>query len=336
MLFRPGDAAAHPPYGMPVDRGGNVYFSDLEAVWKLAPDGRLSLFRPAVPARHVHELAITPDGAVEGDQNSYDPATERFYSGLWRRTMDGRETEPVPLTETAPAGFGVWQDRSGNRYASHWPSNQDQRTMLTRRRPDGRSELLFSVGKPTRRSHSSVGSVGPMAFPADGSVLFADGPLLRRLASNGTVSLVYRGGRGSSLRSLALAGDGRVLAADMGARTVIAIGSDGRAETLFTERENWLPTGVATALGRLFVLEANGDHHDYVNRVRVVEVRNGASRVVAAPGAKAAAPTLRPAQSRAGEAGGTNGRATAAAAAVAAALAAGAAMLGMRRRRKSA
>jgi hypothetical protein len=327
-------AFSHPPYALPVDASGNVYFSDLEAVWRLAPGGRLSLFRPGTENSHVHELAIAPDGALEGDLNRYEPSTERYFSGLWRRTMDGRETRPVPLTESAPAGFGVWQDGRGNRYASHWPSNEDRRTMLTRRTPDGRAQLVFAVGRPTPARHPTVESVGPMAFAGDGSVFFADGAMLRRLGPDGKVSLVYRGTGESSLRGLAMAPDGRVLAADMGARSIVAIGAEGRAETLYRERAEWLPTAVAAPQGRLLVLEANADYHDYVNRVRVVEVKDGDSRVVAAPGAEAAA---QPAAAAADFTGGNHeqsGWATAIIVAAVAALAAGAALLALRRRRQ--
>ena len=92
-------AMAHPPFGLVVDPTGNIYFSDLETVWRLSPDGQLSVFRAAVPETHVHELALAPDGAIEGDQNHYDPATERFYTGLWRRTPTGEEQQVVSLTE---------------------------------------------------------------------------------------------------------------------------------------------------------------------------------------------------------------------------------------------
>lgn len=84
-------SAAHPPYGLVADEAGNAYFSDLETVWRLSADGRLSVFRPHVPETHVHALARAPDGSIEGDQNRYDPSTERFYSGLWRRGADGAE-----------------------------------------------------------------------------------------------------------------------------------------------------------------------------------------------------------------------------------------------------
>lgn len=282
--------AAHPPYGLVADPAGNFYFSDLETVWRLSADGKLSVFRAPVPETHVHTLALAPDGAIEGDQNRYEPATQRFYSGLWRRTLAGAERAIVPLTDRAPAGAGLWQDRAGNRYTSQWLSSADRRMVLLRRQPEGRVEIMFdeSGGAP-RPSQATVESVGGMAFGADGGLFFANRGVLRRLAPDGNVTTIYEGGNGSNLRGLTVAPDGRVLAADMGAKAVLAVGADGIASTLYREAEPWLPTAVALSGDRLLVLEANAEPTEYEDRVRVIEVTKQGGRVVAQP----ARPALR-------------------------------------------
>jgi hypothetical protein len=277
-------AEAHPPYALVADPQGNVYFSDLETVWRLSPDGQLSLFRPHVPQTHVHALALAQDGAIVGDQNRYDPAADRFYSGLWRRSLQGVERPLVPMTERPPAGSGVWHDKSGNRYTSQWLSSADRRMVLLRRRPNGSVDVLFdeSGGLP-RPPQPTVESVGGMAFSADGSLFFTNGSVLRRLSPTGRVAKLYDGGSKSSLRGLAAAPDGRVLAADMGEKTVVAIAPDGSVSTLYREMAAWSPTAVALAGGRLLVLEANEDPYQYEDRVRVVEVVDHRGTVVASP-----------------------------------------------------
>ena len=277
-------AIAHPPYGLVVDRNGAIYFSDLETVWRLSQDGRLSVFRPAVAGTHVHELALAPNGAIEGDQNRYDPATERFYTGLWSRTPEGVERAIVPMTERPPPGAGVTQDQDENRYVTQWISNDDRRTQLLRRTPGARVDLLFdeTEGK-ARHTTASVAGVGGTALGAGGSLYFAAGNRLRRWDPDGAVRTIYQGSSGSSLRGLAAASDG-VLAADMGSKTVMAIAADGRATTLYRETGPWLPTAVILANGRLSVLEANADARDYDNRVRLIEVTNGRARLIALPG----------------------------------------------------
>ncbi len=51
-------ASAHPASGIVLDRAGNIYFSDLETIWKIDTNRRLSIFRAGVRGRHVHELSI--------------------------------------------------------------------------------------------------------------------------------------------------------------------------------------------------------------------------------------------------------------------------------------
>lgn len=285
-------ALAHPPYGLVVDRHGDIYFSDLETVWRLSADGQLSVFRPAVPDTHVHERALAPSGSIEGDQNRYDPATQRYYTGLWSRTPAGVERAIVPMTERPPVGAGVVQDSAGNRFVTRWISNDDRRTQLLRRRPGGEVDLLFDETKGAGPAKSvSIAGVGGMAFAIDGSLYFAAGNELRRLASEGTVNKTYKGAADGSLRGLAATTDG-VLAADMGAKAVLAITADGTATILYRETRAWLPTAVGRADGRLLVLEANADAYDYDNRVRLIEVADGRANIIASP-SDARTPTSR-------------------------------------------
>ncbi|HEY0414014.1 MAG TPA: hypothetical protein VGD66_12830 [Allosphingosinicella sp.] len=330
-------AASHPPYGLVVDRGGNIYFSDLEAVWRVAPDGRASLFRPGEEGVHVHELALAPDGSIEGDLNRYDPATEIFSSAIWRRPAQGRENWVLAPTPAPPKGIGLWQDRAGNRYTAQWVSNKDRRTMLFRRSPDGRVTLLYGPrDKAARFREAIVSSIGGMTFPADGSLIFADGRALRRVAPGGASTRVYEGPAGASLRGLAAAPDGRILAADWGRRIVLAVSAQGKAETLYASPTGWLPTAAALAGPRLLVLEANADPYDNAHRMRLVEVKDRRGTVIAGPkGAVAAAPSATARAAEPERRAGTGTIAAMAAIAVAAAALAGVAVRRLRDSRKA-
>jgi sugar lactone lactonase YvrE len=122
-----------------------------------------------------------------------------------------------------------------------------------------------------------------MAFSSDGTLFFADGGVLRRLSANGTVTVIYNGGKESRLRGLATAPRGGVLAADMMAKTVLRFDPEGRVSTLYRATDKWLPTAVALADERLLVLEANADSYEYDDRVRVIEVIDGRAKVIARP-----------------------------------------------------
>lgn len=324
LLVVPAALPAHPPYSLVVDEGGNAYFSDLEAVWKLAPDGRLSLFRPAVADKHVHELVLA-GGAIEGEQNEYDPATQTHRAAIWRRTLDGRETWVVAPTTAAPKGMGIHRDRAGNRYVAQWVDNKDRRTMLFRRAPDGRLALLYGPADEAAKFRAVLASsVGGMVFTVDGSAFFADGRALRRVDAAGKAATLYEGPGNAVLRGLALGADGRILAADAGRKAVFAISRKGEETRVYASPPGWIATAAAEVRGKLLVLEANADPYDYVRRMRVVEAAGGGPRVLAEPwqGASKTAPQPDAARRR-GRLGFVFPAAVAAAAAAAAAIAMG-------------
>ena len=284
LLLWTAAATAHPPYSLVEDRQGNVYFSDLETVWRLAPDGRLERFRPRAGDSHVHELALAPDGAVEGDSNRYDASTQTYWTAVWRRTPNGREIWVMRWTTAPPKGMGLLQDKHGNRYTAQWRSNDDRRTMLFRRTRGGKVELLHGDARAAARFRQSApSSIGGMAWLADGSLVFADSRVLRRFTPGAPLATLYQGGPGANFRGVAAAADSRVLAADMGRREVVAVSADGRADILYRSPPEWLPTAALQARGRLLVLEANADPYQYQDRVRVVAVRGGAAQEVARP-----------------------------------------------------
>jgi hypothetical protein len=289
ILLAATAASAHPPYGIVSDQKGRVYFTDLEQVWRIEPDGKVALFRPGVEGVHVHELALAPNGDVIGVQNAYDSGRDEYSSGNWRRTPDGRESWPVPMARFAPNGSGPTLDRAGNSYVTQWVSNDDHRVMLFRRSPSGRVDLLFGDPRVASRFRSEMAAdVGGLALAPDGAVIFADGTLVRRVGPGGEASVLFDGGAGATLRGLALAPDGTILIADLAGHRLVSIAPDGTATILYRGTPGWGPTGVALVGGRVLVLEAEEDPSFHSHLVRVVEVAGGKARVVAAPGSPAA------------------------------------------------
>jgi hypothetical protein len=107
------EALAHPAWGIAVDREGQVYFSDLKNVWKVDARGKLSVFRAGADT-HTHELNVDEAGNVYGADNSYDPATKRFFSAVWKMTPAGNFTYLLAPTDDPPEGTSIWRDREGN------------------------------------------------------------------------------------------------------------------------------------------------------------------------------------------------------------------------------
>lgn len=102
--FLAGRVSAHPAWGIVVDRNNQIYFSDLETIWKVDARGKLTVFRAGVSGRHAHELSIGEDGNLYGADNSYEPSTRRFFSAVWKMTpAGGARRSPLARRPGEPA-----------------------------------------------------------------------------------------------------------------------------------------------------------------------------------------------------------------------------------------
>ncbi len=268
-----GTAAAHPATGIVVDRKGQVYFSDLETVWKFDALGKLSIFRSGVSGRHVHELTIDDLGNIYGEDVSYESATEKWISDVWRMTPEGALTYLLAPTTDPPRGLTMWRDREGNTYFIDQNNHLKQRTLLLRRTPDGivstfaGSAYGHRDGKGTDAQFSSVGG---MAFGPDGSLYLTDGTYVRRVAMDGSVTTLAKdlnsrtsedkptlfGGLYGSLAGLTVSSNGTVYVADAGNRRLLRISHDGKVNVLLRTDPPYFPNGVfATPAGEVYVLE---------------------------------------------------------------------------------
>lgn len=271
ILF-PATTQAHPASGIVVDRAGNIFFSDLETIWKFDTNGKLTVFRKGERGRHVHELAIDEQDNVYGADVSYNPATEGWISDVWKMTPEGRFVYLLEPTETPPRGWSIWRDRAGNMYFIDQNNHTKRETLLLRRGPDGSVVTLAggAYGHADGRGNlPKFGSVGGMAFGADGSLYLTDGEFLRRVAMDGTVTtlasdLLSRtpedsprlfAGQHGSLAGLGVDPGGNVYVADTGNRRLLKVNNDGKVQVILRSDPPYFPTGVASAGTNLYVLE---------------------------------------------------------------------------------
>ncbi|HEV7857709.1 MAG TPA: hypothetical protein VGO91_03595 [Pyrinomonadaceae bacterium] len=263
------DALAHPSWGIVVDRHHQVYFSDLENIWKIDAQGRLKMFRHGVSGKHTHDLRMDEDGNLYGEDLSYEPATQRYTSSLWKMTPAGELTYILAPTTDPPQGMSLWRDRDGNMYSALWKSNSEHELLILKRTPDGRvSTLLGSPEAVSRLRQDVLYSLGGMAFGRDGSLYLTDGLSVRKLTMDGTVTTLTRNltveqpadnpmGSGPEIRLLGLAVDaqGNVLTADYSNRRVLKIAPGQEAATLMRTEPPWSPAGVAVSGSDLYILE---------------------------------------------------------------------------------
>ena len=232
------EAQAHPASGIVVDRRGQVYFSDLETVWKIDAQGRLTVFRPGVSGRHVHELSIDEQDNIYGADVSYE--SQKWVSDVWKMTPEGKLTYLLEPTTNPPRGMSIWRDRDGNMYLVDQNNHLKKQTLLLRRAPDGNvttfagSSYGHADGRGTQARFSSVGG---MAFGTDRSLYLTDGISVRRVSDDGNVTTIasdlnFRtpadkptlfGGSYGDLAGLTADANGNVYVADAGNRRLLKI-----------------------------------------------------------------------------------------------------------------
>lgn len=294
------NARAHPASGIVVDAQGRIHFSDLETVWRLDAQGRLTVFRPGVSGRHVHELTIDAEGNVYGADVSYE--SQKWISAVWRRTPEGRETYLVAPTDNPPRGLSIWRDAEGNNYFVEQNNHTKRETLLLKRSPRGDVSTLAGGAyghADGKGAQARFASVGGMTFGGDGSIYLSDGATLRRVSTDGTVrtlatkldekfaddtSVGYGG-----LFGLTVDGGGTTYVADYGNRRVLKITPDGKVSRALRAESLWSPTGVvATHDGKVLVLEVRFMPVDIYTGPRVRELSaDGSVRVLTVVGPKA-------------------------------------------------
>jgi sugar lactone lactonase YvrE len=261
---------AHPATGIVVDSKKNIYFSDLETVWRVDQSGQLTIFRPGDKGRHVHELAIDKDDNIYGADISY--VSEKFISSVWKMTPNGDLTYLLEPMADLPRGMSLWFDAQGNMYWVDQNNHTKTRTLLLRREPNGTVSTLAGsayghadgIGTQAR-----FGSIGGMTFGPDGNIYLTDSDSVRKVTMDGTVTTLAKeltvrtskdyptlfGGNHGSLAGLTVANDGTVFVADSGNRRVLRV-MKGKVDVVLRSEPPFFPTGAAaTASGEVYVLE---------------------------------------------------------------------------------
>lgn len=252
----------HPGVGIVRDAQGNVYYTDLEQVWKIAPDGSRSV---AVPRVHTHELVLDRDGNLYGEHLWYEgEESNRWGHYVWRLGPDGSlqtilGPRPGFLTDY---DYSFVRDETGTMY---WADRD--RGEIRRRNPDG-----------TVETHARGGfrQAGWMTASREGTLYLTHGGNLLKVARDGQISVVARDLHERSLTQLQVSerhnlmglwldSRGNVYVAVWGGRLVKRVTTDGVVSTVTRAGLGWGPTGGLVAPdGTLWILETS-----LTNAVRV-------------------------------------------------------------------
>jgi hypothetical protein len=269
-------AYAHPGVGIVADSRGNVYFTDLKQVWKVAPDGTQSV---AVPAVHSHELCVDAQDNLYGEHYWHDARTGAWMRRVWCLKSDGVLTEVLPAREGFLRDYGFVRDREG---AMYWV-DRGEKQLLMRRPPDGKS---------VRHATAEFRQLEWMTVAHDGTLYLMDGGDLLAVSPAGAVTTIaarlsgldappaevseknYHMGMWTDAIS-------RVYVAVARERLVLCAGRGGRPEVVARSLVPWSPSGgTFDRAGNLWLLEYD-DHN--VMRARRID-RDGQERVFLAEG----------------------------------------------------
>lgn len=261
LLSFAGAAFAHPPVSVVIDGRGNVYYSDLERVWRVAPDGSKSV---AVPNVHTHELYLDAQGNLFGEHLWYEgERTDKWGHYVWKRDAAGRVTMVIPRTEGFLTNYSFVRDAAGNMY---WA--QRDKGEIRKRAPNGAISRVVGELKQMRWMH---------ATPA-GTLYVVDGSDLVRVKDGRATRLARNVMKTSLLRPFvsfqhAVMGiwtdrAENVYYADFAHGEVKRVTQAGQVSTFAKSTQPWSPTGGAFAAnGDLWLLETSVTNQVRVRRI---------------------------------------------------------------------
>lgn len=248
-------AFAHPGIGIVIDSRGNVFYTDLAQVWRVAPDGKKSV---AVPNVHTHELAIDANDNLFGEHTWYEgDATKKWGYYVWRRSPDGRVARVIPATEGFLDNYGFVRDRRGTMYWVDRVRNQ------VKKRSGAAPATVVAQGREMRWVN-----VAP-----DGTIYAIDSRDLVHISSNGSVRKVVTPPASSLHGRHVLFGiwfdrAGNVYVADYAHREVLRVTANGRSSVFAESTFPWGPTGgIFAPNGDLWLLEYSVTNQARVRRI---------------------------------------------------------------------
>ena len=253
---------AHPGVGIVQHSRGAVYFTDLKQVWKITPDGKMSV---AVSNVHTHELCLDAQDNLYGEHLSVEG--DKWTNRVWRMKPDGTLTNIIPSHEGLNLpDYSFVRDRSGSMY---WAD--PAQPVIKKRSPNG---------DVTNFATADFRIVQRMTASPDGTLFLMDCANLRRVSTNGQVTTLRTNLSALNPPPANVAErnyhmgiwtdrSGDVYVAVAMEHLVLRVQSDGQTRVAARSPDGWSPSGgMFDRQNNLWLLE-----YDSRNAVRVRQIR---------------------------------------------------------------
>lgn len=256
---------AHPPVSIVIDSQGNIFYSDLEQVWLITPEGTKTV---AVPNVHTHELWIGPDNTLYGEDVTN--VGENYKHRVWKRTVNGQLENELDWRKGHPSeynDYGFAYDASGLTYVLI--HNEKRINVLLD------NEVVRTISLSTHEGYPHWLNVRP-----DGTLFLTIGDTLIQIephASEGTIlasGLIERTPNFDFLHDRhALMGlwtdsENTVYVSVFSGQKVKQISPKGVTSTAYVQSGKWSIVGGTIDLqGRTLLLEFSTDNQTRVRRI---------------------------------------------------------------------
>jgi len=254
LLILPLSVIAHPGIGIVKDSKGNVYYTDLKQVWKIAKNGSKSL---VVKNVHTHELYMDAADNLFGEHLWYNGEKINTWGHyVWRLRNNGSLDTVIKPSTGFLTNYSFVRDDAGNMY---WVE-RSAASQFKKKYPGGKIETIAQGNfKDVRWMHAT----------ANGIIYFVDYHHLYKLhngkfiliakdiSKHSTAPITVDGGR-HSLFGIWTDKNENVYIADYSAKTVRQISQNGEIKNLVYSTIPWGPTGgLFDVDGNLWLLEAS-------------------------------------------------------------------------------
>ncbi len=235
-------ASAHPGVGVVVDSRGNIFYTDLEQVWRIAPNGATGV---AVPNVHTHELYLDAHDNLYGEHLWYNgEKLNTWGSRVWRRSPDGRVVDVVPAHAGFNDNFSFLRDHAGNSYFARRDKNSIEKCSAT----------------CTTLARAPFHDIRWMTVTANGTVYLIDVVDLVRITPDGRVMTIARDLSAKRDRHQVMGvwtdANENVYVADYAGRAVKRVNHRGEVSVVERSSFPWAPSGGMFARnGDMLVLE---------------------------------------------------------------------------------